>query len=418
MRPNCLICVCWCWGRFTKSACGPPSLQTLISKMNNYGIRRKSTAIPEAAASRMDDRAESAPITRLTRRALWLLREEEREQRRQCGEKVPIDECSTDPGSSVNRGEREASEVRISNDLRRDLSRVPLPRGGGFWQNESVEERKRFVLQEQLLDDGTDSRLEKQTRNTPAPANGAHRPRAWSTSNRGAASRSQSSPKAGNPSESDWNRSVEFKLLRDEALEATRHRPETRSLYHSLDMNAFAGEPSSTFDLDDDEAGEQPVPTAVPPNLPPHRAVNGAVELAGYLASSDYIISLGGPPLPDLRYGVIIVPIGEESLLFSGYGDHAALSVELEEQIRTKKRAGAQGEAPELSQKPLDGWANDARSDASGLDSEEKEFYRRKWLARKAREAAIHPVQVRGGQDAADSRSSDRNADESAAPLY
>jgi hypothetical protein len=39
-------------------------------------------------------------------------------------------------------------------------------------------------------------------------------------------------------------------------------------------------------------------------------------EIAAYLANASYVVALGGPPLADLKYGVIIVPAGEEKLLF------------------------------------------------------------------------------------------------------
>jgi hypothetical protein len=39
-------------------------------------------------------------------------------------------------------------------------------------------------------------------------------------------------------------------------------------------------------------------------------------EIAAYLANASYVAALGGPPLANLKYGVIIVPVGEESLLF------------------------------------------------------------------------------------------------------
>lgn len=39
-------------------------------------------------------------------------------------------------------------------------------------------------------------------------------------------------------------------------------------------------------------------------------------EIAAYLANASYVASLGGPPLADLKYGIIIVPAGEELLLF------------------------------------------------------------------------------------------------------
>jgi hypothetical protein len=39
-------------------------------------------------------------------------------------------------------------------------------------------------------------------------------------------------------------------------------------------------------------------------------------EIAAYLANASYVAALGGPPLADLKYGIIIVPVGEENLLF------------------------------------------------------------------------------------------------------
>jgi hypothetical protein len=40
-------------------------------------------------------------------------------------------------------------------------------------------------------------------------------------------------------------------------------------------------------------------------------------EIAAYLANATYVVSLGGPPLADLKYGIVIVPAGQESLLFA-----------------------------------------------------------------------------------------------------
>lgn len=46
-------------------------------------------------------------------------------------------------------------------------------------------------------------------------------------------------------------------------------------------------------------------------------------EIAAYLANASYVVALGGPPLADLKYGIIVVPAGEESLLFSRSPDFA-----------------------------------------------------------------------------------------------
>lgn len=39
-------------------------------------------------------------------------------------------------------------------------------------------------------------------------------------------------------------------------------------------------------------------------------------DMGAYLANASYTVSLGGPPSADLKYGIIIVPVGEESTLF------------------------------------------------------------------------------------------------------
>lgn len=114
---------------------------------------------------------------------------------------------------------------------------------------------------------------------------------------------------------SEWDRSRERLALQDEMLDAAR--PATRRLYRAFDMNAFAGEPEGDY-TNGAEAAPDP---AVPAWFPAHRSIDGFIELGSYLASSAYAVSLGGPPLPDLKYGIIVVPVGDESLLLSGYGD-------------------------------------------------------------------------------------------------
>ena len=53
-----------------------------------------------------------------------------------------------------------------------------------------------------------------------------------------------------------------------------------------------------------------------PPNFPAYHCTQNINEIAAYLANASYVAALGGPPLANLKYGVIIVPVGEESLLF------------------------------------------------------------------------------------------------------
>lgn len=53
-----------------------------------------------------------------------------------------------------------------------------------------------------------------------------------------------------------------------------------------------------------------------PSNFPAYHSTQNMNEIAAYLANASYVAALGGPPLADLKYGIIIVPAGEESLLF------------------------------------------------------------------------------------------------------
>jgi len=54
-----------------------------------------------------------------------------------------------------------------------------------------------------------------------------------------------------------------------------------------------------------------------PPSFPAYHCTQNMNEIAAYLANASYVVALGGPPLADLKYGIIVVPAGDESLLFS-----------------------------------------------------------------------------------------------------
>lgn len=60
-----------------------------------------------------------------------------------------------------------------------------------------------------------------------------------------------------------------------------------------------------------------------PPNFPAYHCTQNMNEIAAYLANASYVAALGGPPLANLKYGIIIVPVGEESLLFGQQPDFA-----------------------------------------------------------------------------------------------
>ena len=59
-----------------------------------------------------------------------------------------------------------------------------------------------------------------------------------------------------------------------------------------------------------------------PPNFPTYRATQSLNEAGAFLANASYFISVGGPPLADIKYGIIAVPVGEEGVLFGRQPDH------------------------------------------------------------------------------------------------
>ncbi|RMD45106.1 hypothetical protein DV735_g112, partial [Chaetothyriales sp. CBS 134920] len=171
---------------------------------------------------------------------------------------------------------------------------------------------------------------------------------------------------------STWRHSTELRLLQEEMIEEAKFRPE---LFRTFDMKAFSAESDTKVEED------EPSCTGAPANFPPHRTIDGLAELGTYLASSSYIVSLGGPPLPDLKYGIIVVPAGEEALLFTGYGDHAAMPTELKDQIYTKSKAAQREQEMELRQQMLDELANGVGSEPE-IDDDDRAFYRRRWRER------------------------------------
>lgn len=68
--------------------------------------------------------------------------------------------------------------------------------------------------------------------------------------------------------------------------------------------------------------GSHTATATLPHDFPRYLAAHRMTEVAAYLANASYVISVGGPPLADLKYGIIVVPVGEESLLFGRAPDH------------------------------------------------------------------------------------------------
>lgn len=70
-----------------------------------------------------------------------------------------------------------------------------------------------------------------------------------------------------------------------------------------------------------------------PTNFPRFHPIQNFNDFGAYLANASYIVSVGGPPLADIRYGIILVPVGDEKLLL-GEQPEVEASNRLEEALR------------------------------------------------------------------------------------
>ncbi|ROV94533.1 hypothetical protein VMCG_08195 [Cytospora schulzeri] len=90
------------------------------------------------------------------------------------------------------------------------------------------------------------------------------------------------------------------------------------------------------------------VASLFPPEFPRFQSVQNVNDIGAYLANASYIVSVGGPPVSDLKYGVILVPLGEERLLFGKQPDNAETQslgdsvVGAEEEPRSPPQAAGQ----------------------------------------------------------------------------
>ncbi|KAK4680692.1 hypothetical protein QC764_101045 [Podospora pseudoanserina] len=143
----------------------------------------------------------------------------------------------------------------------------------------------------------------------------------------------------------NWKREREYEDLQQELKEVTKrnldiHHYKNKPLSNSQDFLSEAGTALSQLAWDDTEhpSKSEPYHAEFLSHLPPHTAVNSFEELGVYMSQAKYVISLGGSPLPDLKYGITIVPAGDESLLFMGYGDHADMPSEFRAEIHAKSK--------------------------------------------------------------------------------
>ncbi|KUI61128.1 hypothetical protein VP1G_08322 [Cytospora mali] len=97
------------------------------------------------------------------------------------------------------------------------------------------------------------------------------------------------------------------------------------------------------------QAHSADVASLFPPEFPRFQSVQNVNDIGAYLANASYIVSVGGPPVSDLKYGVILVPVGEERLLFGKQPDNEvshdlgdAVPDETEEQPHSRPQGSGQ----------------------------------------------------------------------------
>lgn len=117
-----------------------------------------------------------------------------------------------------------------------------------------------------------------------------------------------------------------------------------------------SGQPVPDDDSDklpDDDPGKRPdgnpgkLPATSPPkgpanlpaSFPAFHVTQNANEIGAYLANASYVISLGGPPLADLKYGIIVLPVGEESLLLGPQPQGSLFTQEFHDAIQDANHA-------------------------------------------------------------------------------
>lgn len=98
-----------------------------------------------------------------------------------------------------------------------------------------------------------------------------------------------------------------------------------------------------------------------PPDFPRFHPVQNLNDVGAYLANASYVVSVSGPPLTDLKYGIVLVPVGDENLLFRQQPDDEA-SRRLDKFLRNP-------------------W-HPERPNLHDLDRDEEEFLRHRYVPR------------------------------------
>ncbi|KAK4672200.1 hypothetical protein QC763_101045 [Podospora pseudopauciseta] len=131
----------------------------------------------------------------------------------------------------------------------------------------------------------------------------------------------------------NWKREWEYEDLQQELKEVTKrnldiHHYKNKPLSNSQDFLSEAGTALSQLAWDDTEH---------PSKSEPYHA-----EFLSHLAPQQLSTASGSSgytcPRQNLKYGITIVPAGDESLLFMGYGDHADMPSEFRAEIHAKSK--------------------------------------------------------------------------------
>ncbi|KAK3187449.1 hypothetical protein K4F52_003795 [Lecanicillium sp. MT-2017a] len=76
---------------------------------------------------------------------------------------------------------------------------------------------------------------------------------------------------------------------------------------------------------------QDPVPQ-LPGDFPAFHCTHRMNDIGAYLANASYVLSICGPPVAELNYGIIIYPAGEERMIF-GQGPYFSMDQELYDRI-------------------------------------------------------------------------------------
>jgi hypothetical protein len=89
-----------------------------------------------------------------------------------------------------------------------------------------------------------------------------------------------------------------------------------------------------------------------------------------------------------MKYGIIVVPIGDEGLLFQGHGDHASRPPDLDKQIYAKSKELDRQEGEEELRKQTEAIKayNNGEDIEDPLEDYERSLYRQRWVKRMERE--------------------------------